>query len=117
MEESLKNYESEYHFIFKTLYDFVERTKDLNSGDLDISIEMCYNYANMSRKLLEIFTSIYSRDSNLKEKIKTTFSDVIIEEDRELVYKFVNNFSHNNSIDSIKPQNMSIYLKSLPSII
>jgi len=117
MEESLKNYKSEYHFIFKTLYNFWQDSESWNIRT-DIDIEDCYNYANMSRKLLEIFTSIYSRNSNFKWKFISTFKGENFDNfDKELIYKFVNNYSHNNSIDSIKPQDMSIYINTLPNII
>lgn len=113
MEQSLKTYKSEYHFIFKTLYDFWQRT-----DKWEIDIEICYNYGNMSRKLLEIFTSIYSRESELKAKLTKTFPDELFTKfDREYIYKFINNYSHNNSVDSIKPQDMSIYINTLPDII
>jgi wobble nucleotide-excising tRNase len=48
MPELLKNHESEYHYIFKTLHEFKDCGGDLSS-EKDI-----YHYPNMARKMWEI---------------------------------------------------------------
>jgi len=92
LDDLLKNYESEYHYLFKKLVDFCED----NMGEQP-TIKMVYDYPNLARKLLECFLSFrvpkkgsfFSRLMGLK-KINKNISS----EELGYVYSFVNSHSH-----------------------
>jgi wobble nucleotide-excising tRNase len=54
MDELLKNYESEYQYLFKVIYNFKS----------DGTIEFVYNIPNLARKLLENFLMIMVPNSD-----------------------------------------------------
>lgn len=89
----LRDYESEYHYLFKKLLTF---EKDLTE-DTEGTIAAVYDYPNIARKLLECFLSFkvpasdtfYVKLRNLKKN-----NDKISAEEIEDVYSFVNSHSH-----------------------
>lgn len=82
MDELLKNYESEYQYLFKTIYNFKS----------DGTIESVYHIPNLARKLLEYFLMIMVPNSNsFYQKIESLDFD---ENKKTAIYKFTNDRSH-----------------------
>ncbi len=82
MDELLKNYESEYQYLFKTIYNFKS----------DGTIESVYHIPNLARKLLESFLMIMVPNSNsFYQKIESLDFD---ENKKTAIYKFTNDQSH-----------------------
>ena len=117
LEEEFLKYRSEYHFLFKTLYQFWQSSNSQQT----LNIEDCYNYANMARKLIEAFWAIHApKAQNIADKLNKCLSKAKIEagtENYNLIYKFVNDYSHINSIDTVESFDISIYLENLPQVI
>ncbi len=96
LDNLLRDYESEYHYLFKRLLSFEED----NPGDGHLTIKALYDYPILARKLLECFLSyrvpkkgsFYSRLISLKDVNKE-----ISPEDLNCVYAFVNSHSHLDS--------------------
>lgn len=96
MDELIKNYESEYHYLFKQLLLFQEE----NPINQKVLLKTIYNYPNLARKLLECFLSFrvpkkanfYSKLMSLKE-----LNPAIKSEEIGYVYSFVNSHSHLDS--------------------
>jgi len=96
LDDLLRDYESEYHYLFKKLLSF---EKD-NPSDGYATIKAVYDYPNLARKLLECFLSFrvpkkgsfYTRLIGLKNVNKEISS-----EDLSYVYSFVNSHSHLNT--------------------
>ena len=86
---SLLKYNSEYHFIFSQLYYYKDNT--MTTAD-------AYLIGNLLRKLLEAFLSF---KYPLKRDNFKALCDVSIEDEllREKVYRFINKYSHYQSID------------------
>lgn len=89
VSDSLIKYNSEYHFIFSQLYQYKDKT--ITSGD-------AYLIGNLLRKLLEAFLSFkYPRKRN---DFKALCDDSIEDGQlREKVYRFINKYSHNQTIE------------------
>lgn len=93
LDPMLRDYESEYHYLFKKLVDF---EKDNSEAD-GATLKAIYDYPTIARKLLECFLSFrvpirgsfYTRILRLRKINKD-----IDEEDIEFVYNFVNSHSH-----------------------
>ncbi|HZG84069.1 AAA family ATPase [Paenibacillus sp.] len=88
--EPLLNYHSEYHYIFSRIYKY----KDKQSLSLDEAFLM----ANLCRKLLESFLSFkYPKQRNDFRSLMdaTGYNEVSLEK----IYKFINKYSHNQSIE------------------
>ena len=85
MDKELKDYESEYHYLFKLLYTFQS----------DGSIGQSYPIPNIARKALETFLMfrVPNGDSLYKkmETLKPYYHD---ENKRVAIYKFTNDLSH-----------------------
>ncbi|MCD4808265.1 MAG: AAA family ATPase, partial [Methanosarcinales archaeon] len=82
MDKLLKNYESEYQYLFKVIYDF----------ESDGTIESVYHIPNLSRKLLESFLMMVVPNSDkLYSKIESLDFD---ENKKTAIYKFTNDLSH-----------------------
>lgn len=84
LDELLKKHESEYHYLFKTLYEY----KD------DGTIESAYNIPNIARKVLDTFLMfrVPSRDSQYEklESLRAIFDPNKL----TAIYKFTNDQSH-----------------------
>lgn len=89
--DSLIEYDSEYHYLFQKLYSFREKTKlDLNEAFL---------VGNIARKLLEAFFAFKfpRRRGNFSQWMEAGVADL---EKRERVYRFINKYSHNQTIEA-----------------
>jgi wobble nucleotide-excising tRNase len=82
LDELLRNYESEYQYLFKVLYSFQS----------DGTIESVYHIPNLARKLLEYFLIIMVPNSDsFYKKMETLNFD---ENKKTAIYKFTNDQSH-----------------------
>ncbi len=94
-DDSLKNYGSEYHYIFKKLYEYKEHTT-LNRDEAFLT-------ANLSRKLIEsFFTFKYpKRRSDINQLMEAGLKDCLITtpELKEKIYRFINKYSHSDVIE------------------
>ncbi|WP_442783150.1 ATP-binding protein [Collimonas fungivorans] len=94
-DDSLKNYGSEYHYIFKKLYDYRAHTT-LNRDEAFLA-------ANLARKLIEsFFTFKYpKRRSDISQLMDVGLKDCIIttSELKEKIYRFINKYSHSDVIE------------------
>lgn len=90
----LRDYESEYHYLFKRLHRFRADTALSDQG----TIEAVYHYPNIARKVLECFLSfrvptrgtMYTRMLKMRDFNKSNISITDIKE----VYDFINSNSH-----------------------
>lgn len=96
LDDLLKKYDSEYQFLFKTIFN---ETNETNS-----SIERIYGLPNIARRLLETFLSFRYpslHGSSLKKDIDKLFEQgkITKEENNQLLLLtyFTNNGSHNKS--------------------
>ena len=94
-DDSLKNYGSEYHYVFKKLYQYREK--------ITLDRDEAFLTANLARKLLEsFFTFKFPRGrSNVSqlmdaglEGCTTTTAEV-----KEKIYRFINRYSHSDVIE------------------
>lgn len=93
LDPMLRDYESEYHYLFKKLHDFETDNPEADGGTL----KAIYDYPTVARKLLECFLSFrvpirgsfYTRVLQLRKINKDIYG-----EDVEFVYNFVNSHSH-----------------------
>jgi len=94
-DDSLKNYGSEYHYIFKKLYDYRAHTT-LNRDEAFLT-------ANLARKLIEsFFTFKYpKRRSDISQLMEAGLKGCTITtpELKEKIYRFINKYSHNDVIE------------------
>lgn len=94
-DDSLKNYGSEYHYIFRKLYEYKERAT-LNRDEAFLA-------ANLARKLMEsFFTFKYpKRRSNISQLMDVGLKDCTITtpELKEKIYRFINKYSHSDVIE------------------
>lgn len=82
LDQMLIEHPTEYHFLFKTLYNFKS----------DGTIASCYNVPNIARKLLETFLEFHtpSNENTLKRLNSVQFD----ENKKTAIYKFTNDHSH-----------------------
>ncbi|WP_320533872.1 ATP-binding protein [Robbsia andropogonis] len=94
-DDSLRNYGSEYHYIFKKLYEYREH-KTLNR-------DQAFLTANLARKLIEsFFTFKYpKRRSDISQLMDVGLKDCTIttSELKEKIYRFINKYSHSDVIE------------------
>lgn len=94
-DDSLKNYGSEYHYIFKKLYEYKAHTT-LNRDEAFLT-------ANLARKLIEsFFTFKYPRRrSDISQLMDVGLKDCTITttELKEKIYRFINKYSHSDVIE------------------
>ncbi|NIE82636.1 MULTISPECIES: AAA family ATPase [unclassified Burkholderia] len=94
-DDSLKNYGSEYHYIFKKLYEYRAHTT-LNRDEAFLT-------ANLARKLIEsFFTFKYPRRrSDISQLMDVGLKDCTITtpELKEKIYRFINKYSHSDVIE------------------
>lgn len=94
-DESLKSYGSEYHYIFKKLYDYkIKTTLDRDEAFLT---------ANLARKLLEsFFTFKFPKGrSDVSALMEAGLSGCVVTtpELKEKIYRFINKYSHSDVIE------------------
>ncbi len=94
-DDSLKNYGSEYHYIFKKLYEYRVHTT-LNRDEAFLT-------ANLARKLVEsFFTFKYpKRRSDISQLMDAGLKGCAITtpELKEKIYRFINKYSHSDVIE------------------
>ncbi|RIA21497.1 wobble nucleotide-excising tRNase [Ectopseudomonas oleovorans] len=94
-DDSLKNYGSEYHYIFKKLYEYRLHTT-LNRDEAFLT-------ANLARKLIEsFFTFKYpKRRNDISQLMDVGLKDCTITtpELKEKIYRFINKYSHSDVIE------------------
>lgn len=82
LDQLLKNYQSEYHYLFKTLYEFTS----------DGSIESVYHVPNLARKVLDTFLMFrVPNGHSTYAKLKELDFD---ESKKTAIYQFTNVQSH-----------------------
>lgn len=91
LPDSLRTYNSEYHYIFCLLYGFLQNPDQYQ--------EIYFNIPNLLRKLLETYTSFRmpATKSALNERLKRIFEDEVT---AMRVYRFVNHLSHGDTLDT-----------------
>ncbi|PKM25506.1 MAG: hypothetical protein CVV09_08580 [Gammaproteobacteria bacterium HGW-Gammaproteobacteria-13] len=94
-DDSLKNYGSEYHYIFKKLYEYRSHTT--------LDRDEAFLTANLSRKLIEsFFTFKYpKRRNDISQLMDAGLKDCTIttSELKEKIYRFINKYSHSDVIE------------------
>lgn len=93
-DDSLKNYGSEYHYIFKKLYEYRSHTT-LNRDEAFLT-------ANLARKLIEsFFTFKYPKRRDISQLMDVGLKDCTITtpELKEKIYRFINKYSHSDVIE------------------
>ena len=96
---SLLEHNSEYHYTFKMLQQFIEKQ--------ELNIEESFAVANIARKLLEAFLTFKHPDA--RGDFNGLMTKAIKDESlRERIYRFINKYSHNQIIefDSIGADNV-----------
>lgn len=89
-DATLIDYQSEYHYLFKKVYSYREQSK--------LSLDDAFLVANLARRLLEGFLSFkFPKQRNdffqlMDEAIKDNTK-------REKIYRFINKYSHNRTVD------------------
>ncbi len=95
-DDSLKNYNSEYHYIFSRLHSY----KDNQTLSRDDS----FLTANLSRKLLESFFSFKfpKHRSDIAQLLNCGLKgcEVTDEITKEKIYRFINKYSHSDVIET-----------------
>lgn len=94
-DQTLVNYQSEYHYLFSRLYKFRDKAS--------LTPDDAYLTANLSRKLLEAFFAFKypgSRSDFAALLIKAqSDSASVTQEVREKIYRFINKYSHSAVIE------------------
>ncbi|ALU88643.1 hypothetical protein Hrubri_1434 [Herbaspirillum rubrisubalbicans M1] len=93
--DSLKEYSSEYHYIFKRLYGYI------NHATLDR--DEAFLTANLARKLIESFFAFKypKKRSDISQLMEVGLKDCSLTtpELKEKIYRFINKYSHNDVIE------------------
>ncbi len=88
---SLIEYDSEYHYLFQMLYSYREKAS--------LNLNEAFLIGNIARKLLEAFFSFKfpRKRSDFSQWMEAGVGDV---EKRERIYRFINKYSHNKTIET-----------------
>ena len=105
LEKTLKDFKSEYQYLFYLLYNFNKKE--------DFSIDELYQINNIARRFIELFTTFKIPSSgSWKSKIELILKNKNLEVDIEKVYKLTNTYSHQTNpmsailhIDKIEAKN------------
>ncbi len=89
-KDTLTKYNSEYHYLFHKVYSF-KRNEEL-------TLDEAFLVSNLSRKLLEGFLSFKfpKKRNKFNQLFEVAVKDV---QKRERIYKFINKYSHNATIE------------------
>jgi wobble nucleotide-excising tRNase len=94
-DQTLVNYQSEYHYLFSQLYKFREATT--------LNREESYLTANTSRKLLEAFFAFkypkYRSDLSQLFDVAQIGCVITTKDVQERIYRFINKYSHSAVIE------------------
>lgn len=86
--KELLKFKSEYHYLFSILYHFDKETIE--------TFELLLSLPNVVRRFMEAFGGIMiPLSTGLNGKMERLFADNV---ERERVWKFINNYSHNTTI-------------------
>jgi len=101
-KNSLIKYNSEYHFIFSELFNY----KNISLSDTN-----AYLVGNLSRKLLEAFLSFKYplKRNDFKQLCDDSIADKLL---REKVFRFINKYSHNQTIEFFESSDDTILSES-----
>lgn len=93
-DDTLMKYNSEYHYMFSKLYEY--RTKST------LSLDECFLISNITRKVLEIFLKFKfpKRRNDFYALFNEALKDKRYDVAKERIYKFINKYSHGDSIES-----------------
>lgn len=93
--DSLKDYSSEYHYVFKRLYDY--------RAHATLNRDEAFLTANLARKLLESFFTFKfpKRRSDLSQLMDVGLKDCTITtpDTKEKIYRFINKYCHSDVIE------------------
>jgi len=94
LDKTLRNYKSEYHFLFSLLKEFKE---------IDLSYADFYTISNVARRFFDIFADFKIPDSrDQKSKLDAIVKEINSKNEKiskvayEKTYKLLNEFSHNS---------------------
>ncbi|WP_375723620.1 AAA family ATPase [Arcobacter sp. KX21116] len=94
LEKTLKDFKSEYQYLYYLLYEF-------NQKD-DFSISELYQINNIARRFIELFATFkIPRSGDWKGKIEKILADNSLQVDIEKVYKLTNTYSHQTNPMSV----------------
>lgn len=93
-EDSLLQYNSEYHFLFSKLHAFKKNR--------NLKIEDCFLMSNIARKVLEIFLNFKfpKKRNNFMGMLDAALPNEKDKILKEKIYRFINKYSHGDSIES-----------------
>jgi wobble nucleotide-excising tRNase len=87
----LEHYESEYHYLFKTVQEEVQR------ADSDVSLAQYYGMPNIARRLLEAFMAF--RHPDLQGDLAKQLERVDFEPEKKIrILRLLHTYSHSGSI-------------------
>ncbi|MBF0472908.1 MAG: AAA family ATPase [Nitrospirae bacterium] len=104
LEDTLKKFKSEYHYLFVRLYEFTHNTRPVVYDDL-------YTISNIARRFLEMYLTFKipsTGDVLSKIKALNIKKEDIKEEEIETVYKLINEYSHASDISLKHPNKAEI---------
>lgn len=89
-KDTLTKYNSEYHYLFHKVYSFKKND--------ELTLDEAFLVSNLSRKLLEGFLSFKfpKKRNKFNQLFEVAVKDV---QKRERIYKFINKYSHNATIE------------------
>ena len=106
LDKLLLNYESDYHYLFKLVYE--------NSNASKNDLEYFYYLPNVARRFLESFLAFrYPNKSNLTKKIENLKFD---ESKKVKLLRFLHTYSHNDFINDQQDHDTSI-LSETPTVL
>lgn len=93
-DDTLMKYNSEYHYLFSKLYEYKNKKT--------LSLEECFLISNITRKVLEIFLKFKfpKKRNDFYALLNEALKDKRYEVSKERIYKFINKYSHGDSIES-----------------
>jgi len=93
-DDTLMNYNSEYHFLFQKIYEYKSKSF--------LELDDCFIIANISRKFLEMFLSF--KFPKKRNDFYTLLNDSLPNKKyatmKDRIYKFINEYSHGDKIES-----------------
>ena len=94
-DETLLQYNSEYHFLFGKILAYKKQS--------NLSLDDCFIISNIARKFLEIFLSF--KFPKKRNDFYTWLNEALNKDKRydtmkDRVYKFINKYSHGDKIES-----------------
>lgn len=93
-DDTLMKYNSEYHYMFSKLYEYRNKQR--------LSLDECFLISNVTRKVLEVFLKFKfpKRRNDFYALFNEALKDKRYDVAKERIYKFINKYSHGDSIES-----------------